>query len=74
MSEFGSADKSHAARRVESESKRPIDRGHEAVAPSATARGAQRNALTVDVEYYFQVGAFAATISRADWESLPRRV
>jgi polysaccharide deacetylase family protein (PEP-CTERM system associated) len=33
-----------------------------------------RNALSVDVEDYFQVQAFAGVISRDDWESLPRRV
>lgn len=33
-----------------------------------------RNALSVDVEDYFQVGAFETVIDRADWESLPRRV
>ena len=32
------------------------------------------NAMTIDVEDYFQVEAFAATIDRGDWESLPRRV
>ena len=32
------------------------------------------NALTVDVEDYFQVEAFAGVISRDDWESQPRRV
>jgi polysaccharide deacetylase family protein (PEP-CTERM system associated) len=33
-----------------------------------------RNALTVDVEDYFQVAAFAAAIPRAEWEAMPRRV
>ena len=33
-----------------------------------------RNALSVDVEDWFQVGAFEGTISRSDWESLDRRV
>jgi polysaccharide deacetylase family protein (PEP-CTERM system associated) len=33
-----------------------------------------RNALTVDVEDYFQVQAFAHCIPRADWESIPPRV
>ncbi|MDA8251516.1 MAG: polysaccharide deacetylase family protein, partial [Rhodospirillales bacterium] len=33
-----------------------------------------RNALTVDVEDYFQVQAFAGTIPRGDWERWPRRV
>jgi polysaccharide deacetylase family protein (PEP-CTERM system associated) len=32
------------------------------------------NAMTVDVEDWFQVQAFANTISRNDWDSLPRRV
>ena len=35
---------------------------------------APRNALTVDVEDYFQVGAFASTIPVSDWESWPSRV
>lgn len=38
-----------------------------------TRRGAL-NALTIDVEDYFQVEAFASTIDRAVWETLPRRV
>ena len=33
-----------------------------------------RNAMSVDVEDYFQVSAFAPYIARADWESLPCRV
>lgn len=32
------------------------------------------NALTVDVEDYFQVEAFASTIDRSRWETMPRRV
>jgi polysaccharide deacetylase family protein (PEP-CTERM system associated) len=32
-----------------------------------------RNALTVDVEDYFQVEAFADVVSRADWPALPSR-
>jgi polysaccharide deacetylase family protein (PEP-CTERM system associated) len=32
------------------------------------------NAMTVDVEDYFQVEAFASTIERRDWNRLPRRV
>lgn len=38
------------------------------------AAAPRRNALTVDVEDYFQVSAFDAHISRADWPSLPCRV
>jgi polysaccharide deacetylase family protein (PEP-CTERM system associated) len=33
-----------------------------------------RNALSVDVEDWFQVGAFENTIDRADWDGLTRRV
>jgi polysaccharide deacetylase family protein (PEP-CTERM system associated) len=33
-----------------------------------------RNALSVDVEDWFQVGAFERVIDRADWEGLDRRV
>ncbi|MGA7799187.1 MAG: XrtA system polysaccharide deacetylase [Gammaproteobacteria bacterium] len=32
------------------------------------------NAMTVDVEDYFQVSAFEGAISRADWDNLPCRV
>src|SRR6185436_10343219 len=33
-----------------------------------------QNALSVDVEDWFQVGAFEAVIARDSWEMLPRRV
>lgn len=33
-----------------------------------------RNALSVDVEDWFQVGAFERVIDRAEWDALPRRV
>lgn len=39
-----------------------------------SARRAMLNAMTVDVEDYFQVSAFESTISREDWERLPCRV
>ena len=32
------------------------------------------NALSVDVEDYFQVAAFSAQVARSDWEGLPGRV
>lgn len=32
------------------------------------------NAMTIDVEDYFQVEAFASTIDRKDWDRLPQRV
>jgi polysaccharide deacetylase family protein (PEP-CTERM system associated) len=35
---------------------------------------AMRNALTIDVEDYFQVSAFAGHIQRKDWPALPCRV
>jgi polysaccharide deacetylase family protein (PEP-CTERM system associated) len=44
-------------------------RAHSAANPAII-----RNAMTVDVEDYFQVSAFAPTISRESWPSLPCRV
>jgi polysaccharide deacetylase family protein (PEP-CTERM system associated) len=38
------------------------------------SRAAIRNALTIDVEDYFHVSAFAARIARSAWDSLPCRV
>jgi polysaccharide deacetylase family protein (PEP-CTERM system associated) len=43
-------------------------------ATAAPHRTAPRNAMTVDVEDWFQVQAFAGTIDRADWDGLERRV
>lgn len=42
----------------------------------AAAQGAplHAHAMTVDVEDYFHVEAFASTIDRADWDRLPQRV
>jgi polysaccharide deacetylase family protein (PEP-CTERM system associated) len=42
--------------------------------PSKRVRSAIANAMTIDVEDYFQVEAFASTIDRKDWERLPARV
>lgn len=42
--------------------------------PAASPAPDIRNAMTVDVEDWFQVQAFAATIDRADWDGLERRV
>ncbi len=36
--------------------------------------GVPRNAMTVDVEDYFQVSAFEPYIARTDWDALPHRV
>ena len=33
-----------------------------------------KNALTVDVEDYFQVSAFEGAVARARWDSIPHRV
>jgi polysaccharide deacetylase family protein (PEP-CTERM system associated) len=43
-------------------------------APAAVSDPRILNALTVDVEDYFQVQAFAEIIARDAWDSLPRRV
>src|SRR3954451_1914509 len=40
----------------------------------ASAHKAAINAMTVDVEDYFQVQAFADRISRSSWDEIPRRV
>jgi polysaccharide deacetylase family protein (PEP-CTERM system associated) len=42
--------------------------------PSKRIRSEIANAMTIDVEDYFQVEAFASTIDRKDWERLPARV
>ena len=47
--------------------------------PAGTETGQRQrphiaNAMTIDVEDYFQVEAFAATIERTEWERLPPRV
>jgi len=41
---------------------------------SEAGRGVMINALSVDVEDYFQVSAFAAHIPRSKWDSLPCRI
>ncbi len=38
------------------------------------AAGGKVNAMTVDVEDYFQVSAFEAHVDRDQWQTLPRRV
>jgi len=38
------------------------------------AATAARHAMTIDVEDWFQVQAFAGVIARDDWDTLPRRV
>ncbi|HMD65303.1 MAG TPA: XrtA system polysaccharide deacetylase [Stellaceae bacterium] len=42
--------------------------------PRGEMRWGLANAMTIDVEDYFHVEAFASTIDRSDWEALPRRV
>jgi len=42
--------------------------------PAPDADGRIANALSVDVEDWFQVGAFENVIARASWETLPSRV
>ncbi len=43
-------------------------------APQQMGQLARIGAMTIDVEDYFQVEAFASTIDRCDWDSLPPRV
>jgi len=56
---------------AESDSSRGAERPIAVVSPPLAT---QSNALTVDVEDYFQVEAFAGSIKREDWELKPRRV
>ena len=42
--------------------------------PSASQAPPRPNAMTIDVEDYFQVEAFSSTIDRRHWDHLPRRV
>jgi len=41
---------------------------------ASSGRGMIKNAMTIDVEDYFQVSAFAPTIPRNQWDNLPCRV
>ncbi len=51
------------------EAARPVAPPRAAAAPRGIT-----NAMTVDVEDYYQVQAMAGTVSRADWDRLPSRV
>lgn len=44
------------------------------ILPEDRARGAVRNAMSVDVEEHFQVSAFEAIVDRATWGDHPSRV
>lgn len=50
------------------------ERSESAAVKSGQGRGRVVNAMSVDVEEYFQVSAFEGSIARADWESWPSRV
>jgi polysaccharide deacetylase family protein (PEP-CTERM system associated) len=44
------------------------------IAPGPACKALIRNAMSVDVEDYFQVQAFAGVIPRASWDGIDRRV
>ena len=44
------------------------------MSPRDAADGTIINALTIDVEDYFQVSAFAPHVPRASWDAMPCRV
>jgi polysaccharide deacetylase family protein (PEP-CTERM system associated) len=48
--------------------------GYAAIPVRRAGNGAIINAMSVDVEEYFQVGAFENCITRSDWDQLPSRV
>jgi polysaccharide deacetylase family protein (PEP-CTERM system associated) len=60
--------------------RRPTEAAGERRAPAPLAGTGRQlhpnaaNAMTIDVEDYFQVEAFASTIDRKDWDCLPARV
>jgi polysaccharide deacetylase family protein (PEP-CTERM system associated) len=47
---------------------------HAGATDSRAGNPSPRNAITVDVEDYFQVEAFAGVVDRSSWDSLPSRV
>ena len=51
-----------------------FDRSPAPAGSEATLSGGLRNAMSVDVEDYFQVSAFAGRISRGSWDDRPLRV
>jgi polysaccharide deacetylase family protein (PEP-CTERM system associated) len=55
------------------EARRPPPAAAGEAIPGAPARR-YAGAMTIDVEDYFQVEAFASTIDRSDWDRLPPRV
>ena len=59
---------------TQSQTINPIRDHDDTAAPPAALRAGLLNAMTVDVEDYFQVQAFADVIARDAWEALPRRV
>jgi polysaccharide deacetylase family protein (PEP-CTERM system associated) len=65
-----------ALRQIRGEPSRVPAAGRESVAQCAPRRSRPgvAHAMTIDVEDYFQVEAFASTIERSRWEHLPRRV
>ena len=50
------------------------DAGRPAAAEPRPDRPSAIGAMTIDVEDYYQVEAFASTIDRAEWDALPSRV
>lgn len=66
-------DRAGAAYEPHSDEPAPIDPTFVPV-PIALPAGAAINAMTVDVEDYFQVSAFEAYVERSEWKSWPARV
>jgi polysaccharide deacetylase family protein (PEP-CTERM system associated) len=63
-----------AVARTAAAAERPAPRYADDAAIRANHPASLVNAMSVDVEDYFQVQAFAGTIRRSDWEGLPCRV
>jgi len=69
---------SSAARPLRREAGDPLGPARAALAPADLSAHRDSRAgvgiMTIDVEDYYQVEAFAATIDRQDWDRLPQRV
>src|SRR3546814_14310133 len=63
-----------AARRLGRRWRWPAQRARDGQQRGLRGRSAMLNGLSVDVEDWFQVGAFATVIATANWARLPHRV
>src|SRR3546814_8577165 len=63
-----------ATRRLGRRWRWPAQRARDGQQRGLRGRSAMLNGLSVDVEDWFQVGAFETVIAKANWDRLPQRV